>query len=157
MGHEYQLHLQQGLWMIRRLKSLGATNTELADVYKKQARCVLEMAAPVWTPALTKCQIAQIERVQKTVCAVILGSSYSDYNSAMKNLNLKNLSDRRLELCTKFSKKCFKSKKYNTWFAKRDDQPINTRSKKSTMLQVTTRTSRFEKSPLPYMTDVLNK
>ena len=99
------------IWMIRRLKSLGATNTELVDVYKKQVRCVLEMAAPVWTPALTKCQIAQIERVQKTVCAVILGSSYSDYNSAMKNLNLKNLSDRRLELCTKFSKKCFKSKK----------------------------------------------
>ena len=78
------------IWMIRRLKALGATNTELVDVYIKQVRCVLEMAAPVWTPALTKGQITQIERVQKTVCAVILGSSYSDYNSAMKTLDLKN-------------------------------------------------------------------
>ena len=57
------------IWMIRRLKALGATNTELVDVYIKQVRCVLEMAAPVWTPALTKGQITQIERVQKTVCA----------------------------------------------------------------------------------------
>ena len=47
------------IWMIRRLKALGATNTELVDVYIKQVRCVLEMAAPVWTPALTKGQITQ--------------------------------------------------------------------------------------------------
>ena len=145
------------IWMIRRLKALGATDTELVDVYIKQVRCVLEMAAPVWTPALTKGQITQIERVQKTVCAVILGSRYSDYNSAIKTLDLKNLSDRRLELCKTFSKNCFKSEKYNTWFVKRNEHAINTRSKKNTLKQVTTRTTRYEKSPLPYMTALLNK
>ena len=111
----------------------------------------------VWTPALTIGQITQIERVQKTVCAVILGSRYSDYNSAIKTLDLKNLSDRRLELLKTFSKNCFKSEKYNTWFVKRNDQAINTRSKKNTLKQVTTRTTRYEKSPLPYMTALLNK
>ena len=145
------------IYMIRRLKALGATDTELVDVYIKQVRCVLEMAAPVWTPALTKGQITQIERVQKTVCAVILGSSYSDYNSAIKSLDLNNLSDRKLELLKTFSKHCFKSEKYNTWFIKRNDQSIDTRSKKNALKQITTRTIRYEKSPLPYMTAPLNK
>ena len=98
------------IWMIRRLKALGATCSELVDVYNKQVRCVLEMAAPVWTPALTKCQVTQIERVQMTVCSVILGFSYCGYSSAGKTHNLMSLSDRRVELCTTFSK----SEKYKT-------------------------------------------
>ena len=70
---------------------------------------------------------------------------------------MKNLSDRRLDLCKTFSQNCFKSEKYNTWFAKKNDQSINTRSKKNTLKQVTTRTVRYEKSPLPYLTALLNK
>ena len=35
------------LWIIRRLKSLGATREELVDIYIKQVRYVLELAAPV--------------------------------------------------------------------------------------------------------------
>ena len=46
------------IWMIRRLKLLGATNDELVDVYNKQVRSVLEMAVAVWSPALTLCQVA---------------------------------------------------------------------------------------------------
>ena len=65
------------VWMIRRLKSLGASNQELVDVYCKQVRCVLELAAPVWTPGLTSNQIAQIERVQKTVCAIVLAEDFT--------------------------------------------------------------------------------
>ena len=38
----------QRLWMIRRLKNLGANNEELLDVYMKQVRSVLELAVPVW-------------------------------------------------------------------------------------------------------------
>ena len=32
------------IWMIRRLKPLGATQDELIDVYTKQIRCLLEFA-----------------------------------------------------------------------------------------------------------------
>ena len=35
------------LWMIRRLKGLGASEAELLDVYQKQVRSVLELAVPV--------------------------------------------------------------------------------------------------------------
>ena len=36
------------LWMIRRLKLIGANQEELLDVYVKQIRSVLEYAAVVW-------------------------------------------------------------------------------------------------------------
>ena len=32
------------LWMLRRLKGLGASTEEMLDVYEKQIRCVLELA-----------------------------------------------------------------------------------------------------------------
>ena len=40
------------LWLLRRLKPLGASDQELLDVYDKQIRCILEYASPVWTPGL---------------------------------------------------------------------------------------------------------
>ena len=40
------------LWVLRRLKALGATESELLDVYEKQVRSILELAVPVWQPAL---------------------------------------------------------------------------------------------------------
>ena len=137
---------------------LGASSNELVDVYYKQVRSVLEMAVVVWSPAITKHQIAQIERVQKTVCAVILGSVYSDYNCALAELEIQPLSDRRKDLCTKFAKKSYKSDKYNTWFVPRNNQTkVHTRSEKSIIMPVQTRTKRYEKSPLPYLTGLLNE
>ena len=55
------------LWILRRLKPLGASTMELLDVYQKQVRCIVEYASPVWTGGLTLDEVHQIERVQKTV------------------------------------------------------------------------------------------
>ena len=41
------------LWLLRRLKSLGAENHEILDVFMKRIRIVLELAVPVWNPGLT--------------------------------------------------------------------------------------------------------
>ena len=146
------------MWMIRRLKLLGATDSELIDVYYKQVRSVLEMAVAVWSPALTKHQVSQIERVQKTLCAVILGSNYSDYEGALAVLQLEPLSTRRKDLCTRFANKCFKNDKFKSWFVERNqnDENVKTRSEKTRLLPVQTRTKRYEKSPLPYLTNLLN-
>ena len=35
------------LWMLRRLKPLGASEAELLDVYDKQVRCMVEFSTPV--------------------------------------------------------------------------------------------------------------
>ena len=76
------------IWMLRRLKANGAGIIDLVDVYSKQVRCVLELAVAVWSPGLTVGQAAQIERVQKSACAVILGEQV-DYKNALSKLNLK--------------------------------------------------------------------
>ena len=146
------------IWMVRRLKLLGATNDELTDVYNKQVRCVLELAVAVWSAGLTVSQVAQIERVQKTVCAVILGDTYTDYNLALSVLNLIPLSDRRQELCSNFAQKCYKNDKYRNWFVSKANDSVNvqTRSDKTGLIPVATRTNRFAKSPLPHLTSLLN-
>ena len=97
------------MWMIRRLKVLGANTDELTDVYNKQVRSILEQAVAVWSPSLTLAQAAQIERVQKTFCAVVLGPNYTDYSLALSALDLSPLDERRKTLCTNFAKKCFKN------------------------------------------------
>ena len=65
--------------MIRMLNSLGATTSEMLDVYEKQVRSILEMAVPVWNANLTQGEEKQIERVQKTAFYVILGHEYQNY------------------------------------------------------------------------------
>ena len=144
------------VWMIRRLKLLGASDDELTDVYVKQVRCILEMAVAVWSAGLTVSQGSQIERVQKTVCAVILGDRHTDYKQSLNILNLKPLRSRRQELCAKFSNKCHKSEKYQSWYSE-NNSTVNTRSDKSGVLPVPTRTRRYEKSPLPYLTSLVNE
>ena len=53
------------LWLLRRLKQIGAKTGELIDVYNKQVRSVLEFAVPVWAGSVTLKQSQLIERVQK--------------------------------------------------------------------------------------------
>ena len=51
------------LWIWRRLKQLGASQSVILYVFYKQIRCVLEMALAVWVPGLTQAESMQIERV----------------------------------------------------------------------------------------------
>ena len=100
------------LWMIRRLNGLGASTSELLDVYQKQVRSVLEVAVPVCKPALTQQERRQIERVQRCALYVILGDDYSSYDHALESLDCDNLDDRRVKLCDKLVKKMLKSPRH---------------------------------------------
>ena len=149
------------LWMIRRLKRLGASSSEMLDVYYKQIRCVLEMAVAVWEPGLTQAQSKQLERVQQCAYYIILGTIFTNYDAAIKSLGSQKLSDRRSALCLSFALKCEKNEKYKTWFALNEENsvpPPNTRSDKSLAKYKTvpTRTDRYMDSPIPYLTDILN-
>ena len=144
------------MWMLRNLKRLGTSNEELVDVYYKQCRSVLELAVPAWTPALTSSESNQIERVQKTACAIILGEKYTSYKRALKILNMKTLQVRRSELCLSFAKKAMKSDKFSSWFSFSTINYDKTRSEKDILTLVKTRTDKYKKSPIPYLTNILN-
>ena len=119
----------------------------------KKVRAVLELAVPVWQPAITAQEKAQIERVQKCALHIILGENYTTYTDALKLMGCENLEERRIKLCEKFVKKASKHQKYQNWFHRDNYAPpkVNTRAKKSKYqyLQVKTRTERYKRSALP--------
>ena len=104
------------LWVLRRLKTLGASHDDLLDVYMKQVRSVLELAVPAWHSGLTLGESADIERVQRAALQIMLGSGFSTYRAALKQFGLDTLQSRRVNLCKKFGKKAAKHPKHEKWF-----------------------------------------
>ena len=72
------------------------------------------------------------------------------------------LSERRIYLCLNFAKKALKSEKYHNWFSPAipENRPkANTRApvpKQGELKNVHFRTPRYQNSPLPYLTMLLN-
>ena len=145
------------LWMLRRLKLVGANTEELVDVYQKQVRSMMELAVPVWEPGLSVAESMQIERVQKAAFSIILGEDYFSYNQALSTLDADTLSSRRQKLSLNFAKKSYKHPKYQTWFRPNDVNTLNTRADKTVLKTVHTRTDMYDNSPLPYLTRLLNQ
>ena len=149
------------LWILRRLKGLGANLVELVDVYEKQIRSVMELAVPVWQPAITKQEQYQIERVQKCAMYIILGDQYTKYSQALEIVQLETLEERRKKICENFVKKAAKHPKYMHWFSQKskltNSKTRKTRSDQSKKYHpVQFRTNRYKNSPLPYLTELLN-
>jgi hypothetical protein len=149
------------LWMLRNLKKLGACRSDLIDVYYKQCRSVLELAVPAWAPGLTKTEANQLERIQKSACAIILGERYTSYKSAINKLNMQTLESRRNDICLTFAKKAVNSDKFKHWFSveKETEPAIKTRNfkPKPKLKPVKCRTRKYRNSPLPYLTNILNQ
>ena len=144
------------IWMLKRLKNLGATTSQMLDVYIKQVRSVLELAVPAWQPSLTISDKNSLERVQKCALKIIYGHEYQSYNSACKLSNLLSLEDRRIKMCKAFALKAVKSDKYSKWF-NLNRRKTNTRHRAPVFQPVVSRTTRFEKSPIHYLTILLNQ
>ena len=141
--------------MIKRLKKMGASRNVLLDVYCKQVRSVVEFASVVWTSGLTRENIMQIERVQKSACAVILGPEYRSYEEACISLDIETLEKRREQLAYTFATKSAEHPVHTHWFVE-NQNIVNTRSKKPAFVPPQGRTQRFANSPLPYLTGLLN-
>ena len=143
------------LWMLRRLKTMGASRKTLIDVYSKHVRSVVEFAAVVWTSGLTKDEITQIERVQKCAFAIVLCQDYLSYNNACETLDMDTLSKRREVLSYHFAEKASKHPEHSQWFVQ-NVANTNTRSKKPPYMPAQGRTQQFAKSTIPYLTKLLN-
>ena len=144
------------LWMLRRLHALGADTDDMVDIYSTQIRSVLELAVPAWHGSISQGERLEIERVQKSAFYIILGDSYLSYRNAQKTLGLDSLESRRSQLCLRFGKKAEKHEKHKQWF-KLNDQTVNTRQQKMKYCDVKARLSRFKKSPISFLTNMLNE
>ena len=93
---------------------------------------------------------------------IILGEDYISYAAALDTLECDHLDVRRVKLCENFAKKAFKNPKYTNWFCIDDSVPLKMKTRSvatrniSNLKPVQTRTQRYERSPIPYMTELLN-
>jgi hypothetical protein len=122
------------LWMLRRLKPLGASVDVLLEIYVTQIRNILEFAVAAWNSGLTKIHISQLERVQKCAFAIILEKNYLSYDNALNTLEMRTLSERRHDLCLKFATKSLKHDKFSHWFCENDSKGVETRSIKPNLI-----------------------
>ena len=143
------------LWIIKRLKILGANTEALLEIYLKQVRCILELAVPVWNGSISLEGKAQLERVQKCALHIILGKNYLSYENALSVLCLESLEDRRASICLKFALKAEKHLKFKSWF-KSNPKFMKSRTNQPKYIPVRISTARIERSPIGYLTDILN-
>ena len=123
-------------------------------MYCKLIRCHLEFAAPVWQGAITRNERVDIERVQRCALRIILGDEYQCYENALKVVGLDDLEKRRVKLFLNFALKASRNDKHQHWF-QRNSKTRNTRSK-TKFCSMFARHARFERSPVLYLTQLLN-
>ena len=141
------------LWTLRRLKKYNLDVFKIFDVYTKEIRSILEFAVPVWHSAITKSDSRQIENVQKAAFKIILGESFISYEVSCTIFGAEPLEIRRTQLCKIFAKRDLK--KADTLFQK-SEKITKTRSKQIHVIEPKCRTTRFEKSSIPYLSRLLN-
>ena len=142
------------LWILRRLKSLDIPDDFILEVYTKEIRSILELAVPAWHSGLTKKQVNEIEKIQKIALAIIMGRTLP-YHEALSFFNLEPLHTRREKLCIKFAKKTLKSRHSDIFEPSHSKSRYNTRFK-TKFVESNWNTKRFYRSPVNYLTRILN-
>ena len=117
---------------------------------------ILEFAVAVWHPGLTSEDRLRIERVQKSDFGIILGQQYKSYKSALRSLEMESLFSRRNKMCKKFATKALKHSKFEKWFKPNNSNTV-TRAKPAKFCDVYSRTERFKRSPISFLTQFLSR
>ena len=78
------------------------------------------------------------------------------YDSALDKMYLETLESRRTKLCSNFATKAAKDPKHKHWFVPDKQSGADTRSAKLKYKTPLYRLTRYRKSPIPYLTDLLN-
>ena len=96
---------------LRKIKSFGASKSEMVHLWIQYCRSVLEQSAVLWQGGLTEENRSSLERTQKSFVKLILGRKYKNYTQALLQLNLSTLDKRRDILSLRWAKKCTENKK----------------------------------------------
>ena len=123
------------------MKSFGATRDDLVKIWTTILRPCAEYASPVWHPGLSLCETRNLEKLQKTALAIILGRCYinyrpyykinnttTSYEDALNILGLETLKKRCENLITKFAKDILKSSVHRTMLPC-EKSSVNTRQR----------------------------
>ena len=129
---------------------------DLLVIYKSFIRSKLEQSASVWHSSLTKNNEDDLERVQKSALKVILKDKYLNYESALQQLNIESLFDRRESLCLKFARKGLKLDHFKKMFPVQKHFHHMEKRNVDKFLVNSARTERYFRSSIPSMQRLLN-
>ena len=119
----------------------------MLDVYVKEIRSIVELAIK---------QSADLERVQRVAVHIILSDSKTGKSSfndnALDELDLENLWSRRKNFCITFTKKTLKSRHKDMFV----EQHQHDKRQKTQFYENKANNKRHHKSPLKYLTRLLN-
>jgi hypothetical protein len=107
-----------------------------------------------WDSGLTKDQINDLEKIQKIALKIILSDSYRSFDMACKFFNVKSLKYGRLDLCTYFVLKLYKSDRSSDFTL--PDKLVNTRSDPLPVVENKVNTVRFFNAPQNYLARLVN-
>ena len=141
----------QRMIILRKLYEFDLPKEDLVMIYTLYIRSILEYNSNVWFSAITNEEREDLERVQRVACKIILKDDYQNYNQALKQLNLQNLSDRRQMLARRFALKCTKNERFKELF------PLNNCRNNDKYAVKFARTDRLRDSAIPAMQRLLNK
>ena len=144
------------MWLIRRLKALGASVTQLVDSLQKQVLSVLWLGAPAWSCQLTLGEKKDFDRVAKVGLKIIFGVNYNGFENALQSANILKPTDQFTKMTKQFATKSSKHFKFTKWFVPKTNTSLCTRSEKPRFTPVPCRTERYAKSPIPQLTAILN-
>ena len=104
--------------ILRQMANFTNSVKDKTHVYKTYIRSVLEQSSVVWSSAITRKNINELERVQK-VAIRLISKSEEPYKEKLKELNLETLQDRRNKLSVRFAEKCVRNPKTKSMFRKK--------------------------------------
>ena len=86
-----------------------------------------------------------------------MGSRHTSYEVSLTYLDLEELSNRRENLCLTFALKCLKNEKFKHFFQPTPELEYGMRNERRKFLEPQCDRERYRKSPLVYMTRLLNQ
>ena len=145
------------MWIIRRLKALGASRARLIDVLQKQVLSVLNLGVPAWDCMLTEEEKDAFERVLKTGLKIIWGQYYTSFNEVLTEGKIRTMRQVRSRIVKKFVRKTIKHSKFQKWFMEDNSVRINTRAgNRKKFKPVLARRAFYQNSPIPTLTNIAN-
>ena len=117
----------------------------------------MEQSAAIWHSSLTEENRTDLERVQKNALRIILKEDFQDYNTALKQLKLDSLEERREKLLFKFGKKCTQLEQTKELFPLHSSEHAMQTRQSKTYTETQCYTERLRKSTIPYLHRMLNE
>ena len=140
---------QRKLFCLNLLRRSKLSSEDIMAIFCSKIHPILEYAAPVWHGGLTKEQTESLEDIQVRACKI--ATSLKDYETALKELELPSLEERRVSICKSFFEKIQEpTDKLHRILPPKKENLRNTRNGDKFPLP-RTRTKRFKNSFLPFV------